>query len=104
MQSVASYHEIFGWEILKKSSHHAEMKIPSLESGGVTLYWSPKDGNCPTNPGTMTLMLSEIDKDKLLENKFWKSEFFLEYTDQKNNYSSWLDQNLNRIWLHIFNS
>ncbi|MCC5814617.1 MAG: hypothetical protein JJT78_07670 [Leptospira sp.] len=77
------------------------MKIPSVDSGGVTLYWSPMDGECPTNPGTMTLMLSEIDKDKLLENKFWKSEFRLEYNDEKHNYSSWLDQNKNRIWLYL---
>ncbi|WCL50967.1 hypothetical protein [Leptospira sp. GIMC2001] len=91
------YHEIFGWKIIALSEKHASLSI--VDKPKIQLFIDKIDGNCPTNPGTLTLELSRNElENKIYKNPIWQQNFQTEYKDSKKNYESWIDANYNRIW------
>ncbi len=91
------YCTLFQWKVQTRSKSHLELQL-GRESAPY-LVFSPQDGFCPTDPGTLTLLVSQEEREALESQEIWKEYFQKEYTDPKARYSSWLDPWKNRIWL-----
>lgn len=89
-QALSLYSKLLGGEVLVASPPHSELQLPN----GQKIIFSKPSTNCPVSPGTLTLSLSEEEKEP-----DWVSlGFTLESRTEK--YASFLDPWKNRVWMY----
>ncbi|MDV6235071.1 hypothetical protein CH379_005435 [Leptospira ellisii] len=95
--SVAArlYSEIFGFEILRSSEVHAELRV----SEGSVLIFGRESKRCPVSPGTITVRIGKKEWEILYSNLLGRG-FVLESAEEEA-YRSVLDPWENRIWFYF---
>lgn len=92
-EAAKLYAETFGWEILRSSLGHSELRITE----GVIIVFSRPSANCPVTPGTLTLVTASLARlSSEMNGRFFKEES----STSSETYISYLDPWDNRIWFY----